>query len=282
MPFVESEPGLRVYFQSWGEGRPVVLVHGWPLNGRMWAAQAALLSRHGLRPVALDLRGFGQSDKPDLQRPGKVGPPAYDLDAFADDVRAVLEALDLWGAALVGYSMGGAVALRFFARHAGEAAARVDRLVLVAALAPCATKKPGFEDAPDPALYDEFLVACETDRKGFVAGFARASCATRLSDAQVSWFVSPAMGASPRATIRALMALRDMDLRPDLAQVSVPTAILHGTRDQIARFEQTAAVLQAGIPGAELTRFEASGHAIFLDEKERFNAELLRVVGIDG
>jgi pimeloyl-ACP methyl ester carboxylesterase len=279
MPFVEAAPGVKIYYQDWGDRRPVVFVHGWPLNGRMWAAQGALLPRHGLRPVALDLRGFGQSDKPDHLGSGNGGPPAYDLDAFADDVRAVMEALDLWGAALVGYSLGGAVALRFLARHAGEAAARVDRLILVAALAPCATKKPGFENVPDPALYDEFIAACETDRKGFVAGFARASCATPPTDAQVNWFVSLAMEASPRATIRALMALRDMDLRPDLAAVSVPTAIVHGGQDQIARFEQTASVLQAALPGAELTRFGASGHAIFLDEKERFNAELLRVLG---
>lgn len=127
MPYVEVSPGVNVYVEDWGSGKPVFFIHGWPLSHRMFEYQFTQLPKQGYRCVGIDLRGFGKSDKPWGD---------YNYDIFADDVKLVLEALDLRDVTMAGFSMGGAITMRYMGRHFGE---RVSKVAFLGAAAPCFT-----------------------------------------------------------------------------------------------------------------------------------------------
>lgn len=263
MPYVEVEPGVKVHYQDWGTGVPAVFIHGWPYSAEMYEYQYQALVPQGVRAIGIDLRGFGRSDRPWTP---------YTFDVFADDVHRVLEALDLHDVALIGFSMGGAVALRYMGKYNGE---RVAKLVLLGAATPCLTVKPDFPEGLDPAVYDGFITAGLGDRAKLNDDFGALTFNTPISEALARWFTDLGMQASPQATLRCLELLRDADLRADAQSVRVPTLIVHGVHDQVAPIQITAEVNGRLISGARLVRFEHSGHGVFLDEKERLNEELL-------
>lgn len=267
MSYVEVEPGVKVFVQDWGSGKPIVFIHGWPLSHRMFEYQFTQLPKLGYRCIGIDLRGYGQSDKPWGD---------YNYNVFADDVKKVLEALDLRDVTLAGFSMGGAVTIHYMARHAGD---RVAKVALFGAAAPCLTKKPDFPQGLDNAPYDDFIKACYTDRAQMNVDFGNVTFHKPLSPKLNDWFVNLGMEASAHATAMSVVALRDSDLRPDLAKIVVPTAIFHGVHDKVAPFGITAEVNHQGINGSKLIRFENSGHGLFYDEKDKFNEELMRFVG---
>lgn len=256
-------PGVNVHVEDVGEGTPIVLLHGWPVNHRMFEYQMNWLPEHGYRVIGIDLRGYGASDKPWK---------GYDYDTMADDVRAVLGAMDLRDVVLGGFSMGGAIAIRYMARHDGD---RVSKLALFGAAAPSFTQREGFPHNLDGATVDEFVAACRTDRPALLADFGGMFFdeSTEISPKFEDWFHGLGMEAAGHSTAASLLALRDEDLRDDLGKISVPTAIFHGVNDQICSFE-LAEAMHAGIEGSSLTRFEKSGHGLFYDELEKFNQEL--------
>jgi non-heme chloroperoxidase len=152
MPFVETSDRTRLYYKDWGAGRPVVLIHGWPLNAAMWEYQMPYLVDRGLRCVAYDRRGFGRSTHPGH---------GYDYDTFADDLAALLDALDLRDVTLVGYSMGGGEVARYLSRHG---AARIARVALVGAITPCLLKTADNPGGMDQQFYDDAVAALAHDR----------------------------------------------------------------------------------------------------------------------
>lgn len=266
LPYVEVEAGVKVFVQDWGTGKPIVFIHGWPLSHEMFEYQFAQLPQQGYRCTAIDLRGYGKSDKPWGD---------YSFDVMADDVKQVLKALNLNDITLVGFSMGGAIAVRYMGRHQSE---RVAKLVLLGAATPCLTKKPDFPQGLDAAIYDDFIRACYTDRAKMNAEFGQATFHNPLSPDLSNWFTSLGMAASPHATAMGVVALRDSDLRPDLGKINVPTAIFHGVYDKIAPLATTAEVNHQGIKDSKLIRFENSGHGLFYDEKDKLNEELIHFI----
>lgn len=266
MPYVEVEPGVKVHYQDWGQGLPAVFIHGWPYSAEMYEYQYQALVPQGVRAIGLDLRGFGRSDQPWMD---------YSFDVFADDVHRVLDTLDVRDVTLIGFSMGGAVALRYMGKYAGN---RVARLALLGAATPCLTVKPDFPQGLDGAVYDGFITACLTDRARLNDDFGALTFNQPIGEALARWFMSMGMQASPQATLRCVELLRDGDLREDARSVRVPTLIAHGVHDQVAPIGITAEVNHALIGGSRLVRFEESGHGMFLDERERLNAELLAFI----
>lgn len=266
MPYIEIEPGVKLFVQDWGTGKPVVFIHGWPLSHEMFEYQFTQLPQQGYRCIGIDLRGYGKSDKPWGD---------YSFDVLADDVRKVLEVLDLQAVTLVGFSMGGAVVVRYMDRHNS---AHVTKLVLLGAATPCLTKKPNFPQGLDVVVYDNFIHACYSDRAKMNAEFGKATFHQPLSTELSTWFTHLGMQASPHATAMGVIALRDSDLRAELAKITVPTAIFPGVHDQVAPITITAEVNHQGIKGSELICFENSGHGLFYDEKDRVNAELMRFI----
>ncbi|MBF0408451.1 MAG: alpha/beta hydrolase [Candidatus Riflebacteria bacterium] len=266
--FVEVEPNVHLHIRDWGKGKPIVFIPGWPLSHEMFEYQFTHLVQQGYRCVGITMRGFGKSSAPWGD---------YNYDIFADDIKKILEALDLNEVTLAGHSMGGAISLHYVARHKSE---RVAKLALFGAAAPCFTKRPGFQYGLEPSAVDGFIEACNADRPKLVEDFGKIFF---LNENAVSvklgeWFYDMGMEASPHATAACLKVLRNFDLREEMAKVNVPTAIFHSKHDKICLF-QLGEAMADGIKGATLIPFEKSGHGLFFEEKDKFNKELVKFAG---
>lgn len=250
-----------------GDGKPVVFIHGWPVNHRMFEYQFTELPKHRCRCIGIDLRGFGDSDKPW---------DGYDYDTMADDVKAVLDALKLENVTLVGFSMGGAISIRVMARHQG---ASIEKLVLAAAAAPCFTKRQDFPHGIEKSAVDDLVRLTYKDRPSMLKAFSQIFFADpdKLSLEFKTWNLSLGLAASAYATIQCAVELRDADLRKDMASIKVPTLILHGVDDRVCTFD-LAKSMHEGIRGSQLVQFEKAGHGFYYEERERFNSELVRFI----
>ena len=266
--FIDVGENVRLHIRDWGEGKAVVFIPGWPLSHEMFEYQFTQLPKYGYRCVGITQRGFGKSSKP-------WG--AYTYDVFADDLKIVLETLNLNDVTLVGHSMGGAVAIRYMVRHLG---ARVSKLALLGAAAPSFTVRPGFPYGMEPSAVDGLVEKCHEDRAALNSEFGEIFFRTKKSAGRElsSWLLNMGMEASAHATADCLVSLRDMDLRGDINQITVPVAIFHGTHDKICPFSLAEAMAD-GIKGAKLVKFEKSGHALFYEEKDKLNSELMKFIG---
>lgn len=260
MRYIEVEKGVKVFVEDLnprGE-KTIVLIHGWPVNHKMFEYQLDMLPRFGFRCVLMDLRGFGNSD-----RPWK----GYAYDRLSDDIRVVMDELDLENVTLAGFSMGGAIAIRYMARHAGH---RVSKLALLAAAAPSFTRREGYPYGMTKAQVDEIIAQTYQNRPQMLTDFGSMFFASKIAPGFMNWFNGLGLEAAGYATVKTAVSLRDEDLRGDLEKIRVPAGIFHGALDQICPF-QFALVQNKGIKGSELYRFEDSGHGVFYDELESFN-----------
>ena len=261
--YIQVEDGVKLFVQDLGEGIPVIFLHGWPSNHLMFEYQFSRLPLDGYRCIGIDFRGFGKSDAPW---------EGYTYDRMADDLRAVIDELQLENAVLVGFSMGGAVAIRYMARHQGHGIAQ---LALMGAAAPLFTKREDFDHGMDPDTVTSHLIeATYKDRPKMLSKFSLDFTHSKTKAGMMVWLESLCLQASHHATIKAAIALRDEDLRGDLSAVTVPTVIFHGTKDKICP-PDLAQLLSESITDAHVVLFEHSGHAMMFDEMDKFNKELL-------
>jgi non-heme chloroperoxidase len=263
--YIEVEPNVRLHITDAGEGRPIVLIHGWPLSDEMYEYQYNALIKNNFRAIGICLRGFGKSDKP-------YG--IYDYDIFAGDIKTVLNKLDVKDAVLVGFSMGGSIAIRYVSKYNGD---HVSKMVLCGAAAPIWTQRKDFKYNLPIAAVDELIELNYKDRPKLLSNFAKIFSATpsSLNKGISNWLNGINISASSYATAECLIALRDTDLRPDLAKITIPTLIIHGKKDKICSFD-LAEQMKAGIKNSHIVAFEKSGHSMFLEETEKFNSELIK------
>lgn len=261
--YIEVEKNVRLHVTDMGEGQPVVLIHGWPLSDAMYEYQYQYLSRKGFRVIGITLRGFGKSDKPY----GK-----YDFDTFSDDIHVVLEKLNIHNAVLGGFSMGGAVVIHYVTKYNAE---HVSKLALFAAAAPSWKQREGFPYGISGAGAEGLIKQTMTNRQDLIAGFGAAFPVKEgaISKNVEKWLENINLEASPYAVTESITALRDLDLRPELSKIKIPTVIFHGPQDKLCPFA-FAEQLQKGIRNSSIVRFENSGHALFFEEAEKFNKEL--------
>lgn len=261
--YIEVEKNVKLHVTDLGEGQPIVLIHGWPLNDAMYEYQYQYLAHKGFRVIGISLRGFGKSDRPY----GK-----YDFDVFSDDIKVVLEKLNIEKAVLGGFSMGGAVVTHYMAKHNG---AHISKLALFAAAAPSWKQREGFPYGITDEGAAALIRTTETNRQQLIEDFGKAFGATdtSLSAATSNWLAAINSDASPYATTHAIMSLRDLDLRPALDKIKVPVVIFHGVKDKLCDFT-FAEQLHKGIKNSYIVKFENSGHALFLEEMDKFNKEL--------
>jgi pimeloyl-ACP methyl ester carboxylesterase len=271
MAFIETSDGTRLFYRDWGTGRPVVLIHGWPLDSDMWEYQSMVLAEHGMRVIAYDRRGFGRSDQPWS---------GYDYDTLADDLGALLDHLALEQVTLVGFSMGGGEVARYMHRHGG---AHVARAVLVSAVTPCLRQGEDNPDGVPQAIFQQMTDGLRADRPHFLAGFGKQFFGVGILNFSVSselldWALSMALRASPRATLQCVRAFAETDFRPDMAAFRVPTLIVHGDDDATVPLAKSARRAAGMIAGAELKVYAGAPHALVFTQKDRFNADLLEFV----
>jgi non-heme chloroperoxidase len=268
MALIETGDGTRLFCKDWGSGRPVVLIHGWPLDADMWEYQQPALAEAGFRTIAYDRRGFGRSDQPWS---------GYDYDTFSDDLKAVLDRLDLQDVTLVGFSMGGGEIARYMSRHGG---ARVAQAVLVSAVPPYLLKTSDNPDGIDPSVFEGMIDGLRTDRPHFLSNFAKSFFGVGVfsspsSTDLIQWTGQIAMLASPKATVECVRAFGQTDFRADLGHFRVPTLVIHGDGDQIVPVDISGRAAAAAIPGARFVAYEGAPHAVPFTHAERLTGDLL-------
>ena len=264
----ESSHPIELHYEDYGSGKPVVLIHGWPLSGRSWEAQVPALIAAGYRVIAYDRRGFGSSSQPWA---------GYDYDTFAADLNEVMTQLDLQHATLVGFSMGGGEVARYISTYGTQ---RVAKAVFAAAVPPYLYKSA---DNPEGGLDDATIAGFENglsaDRiaflDGFSTGFFSAGGTLKVSEAQRNYAVSIAAIASPKGTLDCVHAFAHTDFRADLAKVTVPTLVIHGDSDAIVPFEVSGARTHKAIAGSTLVLIKGAPHGFNLSHAAEFNKGLL-------
>ncbi|MFB9377990.1 alpha/beta fold hydrolase [Kineococcus gynurae] len=266
----ENSAPVELHYEDVGTGRPVVLIHGWPLSGRSWEAQVPALVAAGHRVITYDRRGFGQSSQPWN---------GYDYDTFAADLDALLNHLDLDDVSLVGFSMGGGEVVRYLSQYGSE---RVRSVVLAGAVPPYLYKS---DDNPDGGLDDatiaEFQDGVKGDRPKFLAGFLEQFFNVKLlgrdliSAENRAYHLAIAEIASPKGTLDCITAFGRTDFRADLAAVTVPALVLHGDSDQVVPFEVSGKRSHEAIPGSELVLVEGGPHGILATHADEVNAALV-------
>lgn len=265
----QAEDGKRGLFvkDSEGEGRAVVLIHGWPLSGESWNVQREALKDAGYRVVTYDRRGFGKSD------PGE----GYGYDDLADDLANVLEDLDLHDVTLVGFSMGGGEVARYVSRHGED---RLHSVVFAAAIAPYLLKS---EDNPDGPLEEDAAKAMreglEKDRDDFFDDFSKqffsAGDELKVTEDQRKEAIELAKQSNEEAALACMDSFATTDFRKDLEKVSVPTLVIHGDSDGIVPFEGSGKRTHEAIEGSEVVTIEGGPHGIITSHSEEFNDALL-------
>jgi pimeloyl-ACP methyl ester carboxylesterase len=268
----ENSGSIELHYEDHGTGKPVVLIHGWPLSGRSWEKQVPALLEAGHRVIAYDRRGFGDSSKPSF---------GYDYDTFAEDLHSLMTELDLRETTLVGFSMGGGEVARYIGTYGTE---RVRKAVFMAAVPPFLLKTPDNPTGVDGSVFDGIKKAIATDRPAFLSKFfadfynVDALRGKRISDevVRLSWNI--AAGASPKGTLDCVSAWVT-DFRNDLQRIDVPTLVVHGDDDRILPLAATGTPMQQAIAGSRLLVVKGGPHGLNWTHAEEVNRELLAFVG---
>ena len=257
-----------IHYVDVGTGKPVVLIHGWPLSHRMWEAQINVLVDAGYRCIAYDRRGFGESGKP-------AG--GYDYDTFASDLNDLMTSLDLRGAALAGFSMGGGEVARYLGKYGSE---RVSKAMLLGAVPPFLLKTADNPEGVDRSVFDGMLAGVKKDRIAFLEEFFKNFYNYEPGAKGVSADLIPfskwvAWGASPVATQQCIVAFGTTDFRKDLAKITVPTLIAHGDSDRIVPLEVSGKRSHAMIKGSRLEVLTGAPHGFAATHAQKLSDLML-------
>ncbi|MBC2904678.1 alpha/beta fold hydrolase [Streptomyces cupreus] len=272
MPFItvgqENSTDINLYYEDHGTGQPVVLIHGYPLDGHSWEKQLPALLEAGHRVITYDRRGFGQSSQPTT---------GYDYDTFAADLNTLMETLDLTDTILVGFSMGTGEVGRYLGTYGS---ARVAKAAFLAGLEPYLLKTDDNPTGVDGTVFEGILTAVTEDRYAYFTDFYQAfynldeNLGTRISEDVVRSNWNTAAGASAYAS-RAAVPTWTTDFRNDIPKINVPALILHGTADRILPIEATADPFHALLPQADYVRIEGAPHGLLWTHADDVNTALL-------
>lgn len=262
--YVRVEADVNIYVEDVNPdgGKPILFIHGWPASHRLFEYQFDQLPKMGYRCIGMDIRGFGQSDKPWR---------GYNYDRLADDVHGVVEALSLRDFTLAGHSVGGAIATRYMGRHNGYG---VSKLALFGAASPSVTQRPDFPYGLPKEAVTKLIQDAVNDRPKMLEEFGDMFFFQYITRPFSDWFLHMGLQAAGWATAAVATAFRDENVFADLGKIQVPTLILHGIHDKVCLFE-LAEIMEARIQNAQLVPFLYSGHGLMWEERDKFNKELL-------
>ncbi|MBO9621237.1 MAG: alpha/beta hydrolase [Sphingomonas sp.] len=268
MAFVTAKDGTRIYYKDWGTGPVVFFSHGWPLSADMWEQQMLFLASNGYRVIAHDRRGFGRSDQTWT---------GYDYDTFADDIALILETADVQDVTLVGFSMGGGDVVRYISKYRG---ARVAKLCLTGSVTPFFGKATDNPEGVPMDVFDGMRAALVKDRAQFLDDFNPLFFGTNKVPGAVSRGVMTqtlqiALTSGIKGTYDCVGAFSETDFRAEMAEITLPTLIIHGDDDQVVPLAPTGAAAKKLMPHAELKVYAGAPHALTATHQDRYNADLL-------
>jgi non-heme chloroperoxidase len=268
MSTIKTKDGTEIYYKDWGQGPVVTFSHGWPLNSDAWDGQMLFLAQHGFRVIAHDRRGHGRSSQASDRN---------DMDGYADDLAAVIDALNLKGVTLVGHSTGGGEVARYIGRHGTK---RVSAAILIAAVPPIMLKSASNPEGLQMQVFDELRSGLAKDRSQFYKDLAVQFYGANRSGAKVSqgildqfWLWS--MQAGLKNAYESVKAFSETDFTEDLKKFDVPTLVLHGEDDQIVPVKDSAKKSARLIKGAKEIYYPGAPHGLTATLQDRVNADLL-------
>src|SRR6187551_1492736 len=268
MTFIKSKDGTDIYYKDWGKGPVVTFSHGWPLNANAWDGQMLFLAQNGYRCVAHDRRGHGRSSQASAHN---------DMDGYADDLAAVIKALDLHEATLVGHSTGGGEVARYLGRY-GEK--NVKKVVLIAAVPPIMLKSSANPEGLQMEVFDSIRAGVAGDRSQFykdlaIQFYGANRAGQKVSQGTLDQFWLWSMQAGAKNAYESVKAFSETDFTEDLKKITVPTLVMHGEDDQIVPVHDSARKSARLISGAKEIYYPGAPHGLTATHQDQVNADLL-------
>ncbi|TPG15231.1 alpha/beta hydrolase [Sphingomonas koreensis] len=273
MPYIKTRDGTDIYVKEWGSGRPVVLIHGWPLSSDSWDPQMLALANAGFRAIAYDRRGFGRSGQPWT---------GYDYDTLTDDLADVMKETGAdQDATIVGFSMGGGEVARYMSRHGGQG---VIGAGLISSVVPYMLETDDNPHGVPQDQLEEIAKQLQKDRPAFMRSFLKDVFGVGIVSHPVSaecidWAWRLAMQAGLQPTLECAKSFGFTDFRGDLAAFRVPTLVIHGTGDATVPIDATGRAAAKGIADSQLVEYDGAPHGVFGTEGERLTRDLLTFLG---
>jgi len=272
MPFItnkKAEEQVDIFYEDYGKGQPVILIHGWPLSRKTWEQQVWKIVEEGYRCISYDRRGFGISSSPWN---------SYDYSALASDLDALISQLELNDVIIVGFSMGGGEVVRYLTDYGSD---KIAKAALISSIIPLVKQKDDNSAGVPEKDLDGIIDALQTDRVGFLKDFHKGfynymdNKGARVSEAQLDYDFTIASFASPRATIQSALAWMHTDFRPELKNVDVPTLIVHGDADATVPIETSAEQAAKGISDSTYEVIKGAPHGLNITHAKELNDILI-------
>jgi len=265
---------VNIFYQEYGMGKPVLFIHGWPLNSEMWEFQLAELPKHNLRCIAYDRRGFGKSDRTW---------ESYDYDTLAADLNELITQLNLSSVTLVGFSMGGGEIARYIGKYGTD---KIEKVVLISSVTPYMLKTNDNSEGIKKELFDDMVDKITADRPEFLNGFGKQFYGVDLlnqpiSKAMLEWNQTQCLTSSLNATVDCLRSFSETDFRNDLKKIDIPVLIIHGDADKTVPINVSGDKTAALLPHAKYIVYANAPHGLFITEKEKLNTDLLNFISAE-
>lgn len=266
MPYIKKQDNksFELYYEDFGSGQPIILIHGWPLSGKSWELQVPVLLDLGFRVITYDRKGFGKST-PTLD--------GYDYDGLAADLHELVSQLELKNVILLGFSMGGGEVVRYITNYGSQ---NVDKIALISSIIPLVKQKDDNPDGVPQNDLDEIMKNLKNDRVTFLESFHKnfygyGMLSQTVSQKQLDYDWNIASSASPIATIKCAESWANTDFRPELGNINVKTLIVHGDNDKIVPIETSAQQAAKGISDNDFITIEGAPHGLNVTHSKQLN-----------
>lgn len=276
MPYIKTNTtsehnSVNIFYQEYGTGKPVIFIHGWPLNHEMWEYQLTELPKHNIRCIAYDRRGFGKSDR---------SWEGYDYDTLASDLHELITQLNLTEVVLVGFSMGGGEVARYLGKYGSD---KISKIVFISSVTPFRLKTADNPNDAEKASFDETIEKIKADRPAFLAEFGKKFYGVdqknqAVSNAILEWNQGLCLMSSAKATIDCVRSFSETDFRNDLAKIKIPVLIIHGDNDNIVPIKLSGDKTAEIISHASYVVYQQAPHGLFITEKEKLNTDLINFI----